>query len=189
MDEETRYALYAVIVALLAPGGAALWKTASLRGDIFENWNDRVDVTFAGLSERAGRELLTLQQEINELLVAGADGDFDPVKLVVDPSVLSARVNRFQHLIVVRSKLRRRFRRLLGLGPIMVTIAIIYLIGVLLETAYLIELVHILWVSRTGIILAFASLVAGTIATADYIYLQQRLSSAEILSSAGLSNE
>ncbi len=182
MDDATRYSLYALIVALLAPGVAALWKAASLRGDISEKWNNRVDVTFAGLSERAVQELFALRTEINDLLIGSADGDFDPLKVVVDPSKLSGHVSKFQKCIQVRSKLRKRFEHLLKLGPIAVGIVGVYLIGVATVAAYYTELYRHWWLGRAGIILSSADIVAGMAVIADYAYLQHRLSSAEILS-------
>jgi hypothetical protein len=125
VDDATRYALYALVVALLAPGVVGLLKAASFRGDIFDKWNDRVDVTLAGLSERAVTELLVLQRDINTVLGGTAEGEFDPLKVVVDPSMLSGHVDKYQHCIGVRNKLRKQFAHLLKLGPISISCFVI----------------------------------------------------------------
>jgi hypothetical protein len=181
VDESTSYAFYALVVALLVPGGAALWKASSLRGDIFDTWNDRVDVTFAALSERAVNELLALQKEINDLLVESGLDEFDPLKVLVDPAMLSGHVDKYQQLMAARSKLKQRFRHLCRLGPIAIAVISTYLVGVIVATIHFGGLFARWWVSRIGVSLAVAAIIAGVVVMVDYAHLQQRLSLAEML--------
>jgi len=88
VKEETKYALLGISVTLLLAGAGGLWKAATFRGDMYQAWKVRVDLTVAGLSERAASNLITLQQKITKLLGSNYEGEFNPLSVVVDPSEL-----------------------------------------------------------------------------------------------------
>jgi hypothetical protein len=182
VKEETRYALLGISVTLLLAGVGALWKAATFRGDMYERWKARVDVTIAGLSERAKSQLFTLQEKITDLLGGSGEAEFDPLMVVVDPSELSEPVSQFQHLIAVRDKLELRFGRLLKLGRVFIAASGLYIIGLVATTTYVVEFTRNRWIGLVGgafLLVGVLGLVLGAIA---FVYFQQRLSSAEILS-------
>jgi hypothetical protein len=182
VTEEARYALLGISVTLLLAGVGALWKAATFRGDMYEKWKARVDVSIAGLSERAVTQLLSLQQKIAELLGGSGESDFDPLTVVVDPSELSEPVSHFQHIIEVRDKLERRFRRLLSLGRVFIAASGLYNIGLVTATVYVVEFTRNRWIGLIGAGALLVGVLGMVIVAIAYVYFQQRLSSAEILS-------
>ena len=188
MSEDARYALLAFSTALLIPGVTGLWKAGSLRGDTNEKWRDRVDLAIAALSERAVAQLRILRRSINDVLgpeFQGVEEKFDPLTVVVDPSKFSEPVGKFQHCIQVRNKLRRRFRALLRLGTALIISTGLYLLGLITSTLYFGKFTKYTdnrWIGVTGSVLFLLGVLGMASVLVVYIYLQQRLSSAEILS-------
>jgi hypothetical protein len=182
VKEETKYALLGISVTLLLAGVGALWKAATFRGDMYQKWKARVDVTIAGLSERAVTQLLTLQQKITDLLGGSREGEFDPLTVVVDPSELSEPVSQFQLIIAVRDRLESRFRRLLKLGRIFIAATGLYIIGLVATTVYVVEFTRNRWIGLVGGAVFLVGVLGMVLAAIAFVYFQQRLSSAEILS-------
>src|SRR6266511_167607 len=99
---------------------------------MYQAWKVRVDLTVAGLSERAASNLITLQQKITKLLGSNYEGEFNPLSVVVDPSELSEPVGQFQHIIEVRDRLDRRFKGLLKLGRIFISAGTLFIAGLVM---------------------------------------------------------
>ena len=160
---------------------------ASLRGDTFDKWRQRVELTEAGLSEQAAEELRHMQIEISRLL--GTEAQFDPSRVVADPGDLLAGVLRLQHLIETRERLQSRFRLLLWLGPIFVGTLLTLAAGLALTFTYLGGIASNPLLGDVGIAVSVVSGVILVICFGVYIYLQQSLSRAEIFSASEISND
>jgi hypothetical protein len=169
----------AVLLALLG----ALWKACGLRGDLFEKWNPRISLAEAGLSNKAAQALVELHEQVNQLLFPAPGVRFDPLKLVADPDSLRASVNQFLYLLDVRSRLARQFNLLLRVGPLL---RLGLLMSVLAAVAFFSQSSHVIKMSPlypVAIVLGCPGAVIICLAFGLYMYLQQKLSGAEILSS------
>lgn len=93
---------------LAIAGVGALWKAASLRGDLGKEWTPRVEDAEVGLADRATREALRLQDEITELIGSGASSL--PRLATVDPAPLANRAKEFQKTLTVGARVPRDFR-------------------------------------------------------------------------------
>lgn len=162
-------------------GVAALFRAATMRGDLSERWTTRVEVAEAGLAERATNEALMLQDEIAGLIGAGSSSP--PLLATVDPNPLAHRAADFQKTLIVGNRLPAYFRWLLRLGPAAIVIAsffILSLAAVFLNNSELIES-GLLRVG--GIVLGITAVFFGLLLFAAFIFLNQKLSGAEIRSS------
>lgn len=168
-----------------------VWKTASLRGDTFHKWRKRVELAEVGLSEQAAEELRHMQLEINRLL--GTEDQFDPRRVVADPGELRAgvlRLNvRLKRLIETRERLQGRFRLLLRLAPIFFWTLIPLAAGIALTFTYLGGIASSPLLGDVGIAVSAVSGVVLVICFGVYVYLQESLSRAEILSAFESSND
>jgi hypothetical protein len=159
-------------------GVAALYRAATMRGDLSEQWSTRVEVAEAGLADRATTEALKLQDEIADLI-----GSEPPRLATVDPAPLAHRAADFQKTLIIGNRLPMYFQWLLRLGPAAIGIAAAFLLAlaaVFLDNAEIVmsELLRV-----GGIVLGIAAVVLGLILFAAFIFLNQRLSGAEIRSS------
>lgn len=167
-------------VACFAPVLPAAWKAASLRGDMFNKWSERVGLAHAGLNERATSELLALQAQITDVVVGGGGGDgFTPAEVWLDPDPLVERANRCADLLRTRDKLRGRFRRHRQLGPALIPIVAVYVIGWLLATLYFTEVINSGWQKLLGLTLGGLAAVAALVTFSLYAYFEAKLTAAE----------
>ncbi len=179
LTPDQRIAAIGVSVGLLLPAFPALWKAAGLRGDTNRTWGSRIDLTYAGLTERAIETLRELQAQANQLL--GDMSDFDPALAVVDPDPLAEQATRFNRLLKVRRRLRSRFQRQLRLMSLTVYLVGGYAGGVIVAGTYYVGIQNVHWTGCAGIALACSSLAAGALLLIQYAYLENRLSAAEIM--------
>jgi hypothetical protein len=179
LTPDQRIAAIGVSVGLLLPAFPALWKAAGLRGDTNNTWAARVDLTYAGLTERAIEVLRELQAQADQLL--GDMSDFDPALVVVDPAPLAGQAGRFSRLLRVRKCLRSRFQRQLFLMSLTVYLVGGYAIGIILAGSYYCNLQSAYWTGWAGIALSGVSLALGAILLVQYTYLEAKLSGAEIM--------
>jgi hypothetical protein len=176
---DQRIAAIGVSVGLLLPAFPALWKAAGLRGEINKNWASRVELTYAGLAECAIEALRELQAQANQLL--GDMGDFDPSLAVADPAPLAALAMRFNRLLCVRKRIHSRLRRQLRLMILPVYLVGAYAAGVIMAGAYYVGIENVRWTGWAGIALASVALVGGGLVLIGYAYLENRLTTAEIM--------
>lgn len=169
-------------VALIVPALGVLWKCSSLRGDLFNKWNERVDIAEAGLSEHAIGLLRELQDRTDLLLGQENSSEFDPALALADPAPLTRITRKFHRAIVARKRLARRFALLVLLGAVAPFLVIPYLLGSVLAFAYYSELYSGHWAASWGIVLAVSSLGLGAFLVLGHLYLNWRLASAEIMS-------
>jgi hypothetical protein len=166
-------------VACFAPVLPAAWKAASLRGDIFNKWSERVDLAHAGLNERATSELLELQAQISEIVGGTGEGAFTPAEVWLDPDPFIDRANRCATLLRARDKLRGRFRRHRQLGPTMIPLIVVYVAGWLLATLFFTEVIHHPWEKILGFVLGGVAAAGALIVFALYAYYEAKLTAAE----------
>jgi hypothetical protein len=175
-----RVAVLGLGAACIVPALGLLWKSASLRGDEFEKWADRVDVAYAGLSERAIQHLRDLQKATDDLLGDPAVG-FVPDLAVVDPGPLAKLTGKFERALVARRRLRWRFNSVMSLCAVAPVLVLVYVVGATAALTYYVEWHRVRWIGIAGLITAGAAIVAGTLLVVSYAYLDSRLTTAEIM--------
>jgi len=179
MSGEAKVGFLALGAALLIPGIVALWRAASLRGDLSQRWIDRVDLVLTGLSEKAADELLQIQLMASD--VVGSPGARDPLQIVGDPSALRSRLKRFVAMLRARDRVKPRLALLLRIGPAFLLIVPFYLAGILLAFSYLGELHSVRWAAVAAKYVILAALALMILLFIAYAYLQHQLSKAETL--------
>jgi hypothetical protein len=170
-----------VAVACLLPALPAGWKAASLRGDIFQRWAERVDVARAGLTERAKDELLNLQAEIAHAL-GGPGGDFSPAEVIADPAPLVDGAKRCADILRARDKLHARFRRHRSLGPMLLGVVGVYVLGWIVATLHYTGVVDSTAFGVVGVVVAAIAVLAGVLIFIVYATCESQLARAEELS-------
>lgn len=173
------------LVLLLAVLGA-VWRMASLRGDTFEKWRPRVELAEAGLSKKGVEELREMQIQLHRLL--GTEIKFDPSRVVADPGDLLASVLRVKSVIETRDRLQHRFHLLLRLGPIFFWTLLTLAAGLVLMFTHYGGIASNPLLGDVGRAVSAVSGVILVICFGVYVYLEQFLSRAEILSSSESSN-
>ena len=108
------------IGALLAlTFGAGAWRAGSLRSDIVEKYQPRVNLAQAALDEKARVSLQRLARRVSFAL-GGLDVDFSPSEAIADPGELLALVNSVAGALKARARLPKYFQRLLIVGPVLI---------------------------------------------------------------------
>lgn len=174
-----RLAVLSLGAACMVPALGLLWKTCSLRGDVFAKWAERVDIAYAGLSEHAVLLLRQLKNDIDSLL-GDPEANFIPDLVVGDPGPLVKITRKFDRIICARRKLRRRFNLMVwscACAP--------FLVGVFIVGAGLAVLNYAKFVTNfrfgpIGLTGCAVALALGGVVVVMYSYLNWRLTSAEI---------
>jgi hypothetical protein len=173
--------IVAVGVGLWVPALISAWRAASLRSDLNKKWRDRVDLMIGGLSEKAAKRLVDVQRLIRDFVVEGSV-TFDPLRVVREPADLKAPMRRFLRILKVRDRTSRRYKRVLWVGPVLLTAATVYVVGVALAVLDISEIVDNRQMGWTGVVmgvLGALGILGGFVA---YAYFEHMLSGAEILS-------
>lgn len=158
----------------------ALWKAANLRADVFSNYHGRLALAQAGIDERASAALRILAEKVDETL--GDLDPFDPTQALADPSELQVLIEDVSRLLSARTHLPIYFRRMLQVGPLLMTLFIVLLVSVLIALTYFSGWKRARGLGYAGIWSAAGSVSLIGIVTAYYFSLLHRFSSAEILS-------
>jgi hypothetical protein len=166
--------------ACIVPGLGLLWRSASLRGDLFNKWAERVDITHAGLTERAVRLLRELQTETDRLLGDPTD-PFVPLFAIADPAPLSNLTSRFHKCLRARRRLKRRFKAIVILGSVCPSLVGFYVLGAVAALSYFADWQDRRWIGITGLSVSGAAIGLGAIVVLVYVYLNTRLTTAEIM--------
>jgi len=167
------------LILLLAIIGG-LWKFASFRGDVFEKWSSRTELVKAGLSVKAMEELRLIQRQIAELM--GAEGQFDPTKVIAEPADLLSSVLYFKQLIDAREGTDRWLSYLLRLDKILIISLISLGIGVGLTALCLLGFPAVWYWFAIAVFLDVTSLLILGGCWISYFIAMRRLSQAETLS-------
>lgn len=173
-------AIIAVGAAVLLGIATAIVKAVNIRGDSNDKWSSRIDLAAGALDEKTVAELAILRTEIDSVL-PDPDAPFEPAQAIVDPSPLSARVEKTAKYYRARIRLKKDLDRVLRMGRMFVAGLVILAIGVVLLTTYFAELLNWPWARPVGF--GFGGLGALTLVLAMAIYgvCVDRLAGAEIL--------
>ncbi|HKI92501.1 MAG TPA: hypothetical protein VJ986_09380 [Gaiellaceae bacterium] len=169
-----------VAVACLVPALPAGWKAASLRGDSFNKWAERVDVTHVGLTERAAAELLDLQDRITDAL-GSSSAAFNPSQAIADPKPLIDGATRCASLLRTRDRLRPRFRRYSRLGSGLLTAVSVYVLSLLVGGLYYAGHLRDQWVRDAAFGAGGLAVGSAILLFCAYAYYENRLAVAEEL--------
>jgi hypothetical protein len=171
--------------------GAAIWKTASLRGDVNARWARRVDFAAAALDVKTIRELERLRDEVDQVLPAEqrpedlaedpARPPFDPARVIADPSPLSKRAEKAAHFHRVRTRMEAAVAGLMRVGRAAVATLGVMALGCCGTTVHYAELVTWRLIGPVSLALCGISLCVLIAIGATYVVLQDRLASAEEL--------
>ncbi|BBH16803.1 hypothetical protein Back2_10900 [Nocardioides baekrokdamisoli] len=180
MNPDLRVAIIGVGVAVATPAIAAIWRTATLRGDTLEKLGDRVEIAHSGLSELALERLRNVQEKTDQHL-GEVDGSFSPEFVVADPGEIVSLTRDFESAIKIRDTLRDRFQALLFICKWAWVPAVIYLAGVVLITALCATDTHTrLWRTSAFTVVGVGVLL-GAVVVICYHYLHGEITSAELL--------
>jgi hypothetical protein len=166
-----------LFAALAIFGVGGLWQAASLRGKVHGDWRERVSDTERQLTDRAVRELRSLQSD----LVGLAAGDQSlPGLATFDPASVAGRAREFQRTLEARVRVQRSFSVLLGIGwPLIVGFAV-FLAGIGMLFLDNSELLEGGGLRLAGAFLTGAGALDALIGLAAYIVASQALSGAEV---------
>jgi hypothetical protein len=160
--------------------GVALWKAASLRGDVNRAWNTRVDDVSAALTHRAIDELQALRRETDRLL-GDPDEEDPPVLASVDPAPLVERARAVAKYSEARERIQGYFERLLKVAPLLIPVLLTLVVSDVLLTVNYADIAQYRGVKLAGLITGGSGAAAGVALYAIYLLGQQRLSGAELL--------
>jgi hypothetical protein len=167
-----------VFAALAIAGIAALWRSATLRGEITNEWDERVKDTKVALEDRATSELLGMQGEITRIFGAGSGS---PPRLATqNPGLLAEKASAFQKTLAISSKLDRNFQLLLRIGPLLIIASAAFLLGLAAVYCDNSELASSTALRLCGEIIGGCGVALGVQLLVAYVVLNQRLSGAEI---------
>jgi hypothetical protein len=167
-----------VFAALAIAGVAAIWRAASLQGEISKEWSERVTDTKVALEDRATTELLEMQAAITRLFGAGSGSP--PRLATLDPGLLSEKASAFQKTLAISSRLERNFQLLLRVGPLLVIASAAFLVGVAAIYLDNSDLAPSQILRVGGEIIGGVGVAFGVLLLIAYVVLNQRLSGAEI---------
>jgi anti-sigma-K factor RskA len=167
-------------VASLLVIGPAIFKAANVKGDTNNKWSTRVDLALVALDDKIVRELGELRNETDHLL-APVDAPFDPAQAIVDPSPLSARVERTALCYAARVRMRTDLDRARRLGRVFVVSLSMLAVAVVLLTLFYAELVTWDPLRWAGVVVGGIGLIALIAATVVYVVCMDHLSDDEIL--------
>lgn len=170
-------------VAIVLATIGALWRAARLRADVFSEFQTRTTLAQSGLDERASsalRELaLTASRLVGDL---DADGRLRPLKVIGDPAELKDQVELFDRALRARERIPRYFQHLLLVGPVLVVVLGILVVGELATLSYFSGWKRQRLVGYVGLWTSLGATGLAVVAGGYYAWLLQRFSGAEILS-------
>ena len=170
-------------VTLLGMTGAGLWKAASLRSDTIGKYRPRVDIAKAGLDERVAKALRRLAERVNRVL--GDDGEFNPLRTIVDPAELHVFVDDVGAALKARQALPRCYRRLLRVGPILMVLLAAVFVALVATFSYYTGWNRSRELGRIGGGVSILLALAFAVVFVYYAVALHRFSAAEVLASPG----
>jgi hypothetical protein len=176
----------ALLVPLFLFGFGALWRSSTLKADVVKNWGTRVDDAEVALDDRATRLLLVLQEEIGSVLGIGSSKSL-PIGAVADPSVLADRADDFRRTLKRRRRLTFDYRFMRLLGPGLIVVSSVFLVGWALVAANDTELARGEGLRISGVVLLSITAGLGVLLALVYALLNNRLANAEVLGSEEVS--
>lgn len=171
-------AIIGVGAAVLLAVAGALWRSASLRGDMNARWNKRVDFAVARIDELIGVELRVLRDEIDAFLPSTEN--FDPMQVIADPALLSKRAAHVVKLYRIRERMESDLARSRSVGPVLLVALSCMGLGTACLTGFYGELAEGVALRVSGLNLICLGVFLLTVTTAVFVFFQHRLSSGEI---------
>lgn len=163
---------------LLLGVGGGIWRTATLRGDQNARWAARVDLAVAALDVKTIQQLEKLRTEVDAVLPTDA---FDPSQAIADPAPLSQSAKRAAELHATRVQMESALTYLLTIGRVVVIGLVSLFFGIGCATIHYAELWNWGPLRAVGFVFLGVSALLLLGACGTYIFLQDRLASAEQL--------
>ncbi|MGO9558640.1 MAG: hypothetical protein ACLPYW_06065 [Acidimicrobiales bacterium] len=160
--------------------GAGAWRAGSLRSDIVEKYQPRVNLAQSGLDEKARVSLQRLAVRVSFAL-GGLDADFSPSDAIADPGELLDLVDSVAGALKARARLPKYFQRLLLIGPVLVGLLAGTVASVVVTFAYFSGWSRLRVMGLIGLYVTIALVIGLCLASATYFVLLHLFSSAEIL--------
>lgn len=168
----------------------ALWKVARLRADVFAEFHTRTALAQSGLDERAATALRELALTASRLVGdIDTDGRLRPLNVIGDPAELKHQVGLFDRALRARERIPRYFERLLLVGPVLVVVLSILLLGELATLSYFSGWRRQRVVGYVGLWTSLGAAGLAVVAGGYYAWLLQRFSGAEILSAPAVQDD
>ena len=170
----------ALSAAVLLPAMALSVRAASLKGQWYDEWNSKVDLASAGLTERAINLLRELQAETTKLV--GSQTKFDPQLALADPAPLIKLTRNFNRTIHMRKRLERQFKTIVILGALAPYVFIPFTIAGTGVATFYAGWHDVKWIERRGVLVVITCLALSVIGYLAFFWLHQRMTSAVIAS-------
>lgn len=168
----------------------ALWKAAKLRSDVFAEFQTRVALAQSGLDELAAIALRNLAFTASRLLGdLDSDGRLRPLRVIGDPGELKHQVNLVDRALRARERIPRYFRHLLLVGPVLVVLLVVLLVGELATLSYFSGWRRQRLVGYVGLWMSLSAAGLAVLAGGYYVWLLHRFSGAEILSAGSIHDD
>lgn len=178
----------AVFVGLVLTQGAAIWQLGSLKADLVRDLSQTVEITHAGLDDRAASQLIRVQAQIGSVIPQPGEA-FDPLKSVFDPNQLLIPVNKYRDVLQAKKKLRSRFQRLLRIGPRMIAALVPSVVFTGASGLYYTGFNRARGIGQWSLALAGVCVIVCVVMLAQYVFLRDRLARAGILASEVLDGD
>lgn len=120
--------------AVFLVSATASWASVHLRGRTHKRLKQEVDIAFEGLAQRAIDVLQELRSHLNSVL-PDPNGPFDPLDVIMDPSVLEPPAKRGVRVLRQRHRIRREFHLLLKICSALKYFAVAFMLLVLGSTS------------------------------------------------------
>jgi hypothetical protein len=170
-------------VTLLGMTGAGLWKAASLRSDTIGKYRARVDIARAGLDERVATALRRLAEQVNRVL--GEDGEFNPLRTIIDPAELHVFVDDVGAALKARHALPNCYQQLLRVGPTLMVLLTGMFVALIVTFSYYTGWNRSRGLGRIGGGVSIVFALAFAVVFVYYAVALHRFSAAEVLASPG----
>ncbi len=180
--DQSAIAVLRITIPIMIAIGAAIYKTATLRSRISREWHRRVYTCSAGLDELAVTVLYELYHRIGDKLNLDQTSDSWPGSPPLDPSSLQDLIAQYARALKFKSRMESDYTRLMRIGPTMIlALSMLLLVTVLVSLdpigVQLPREVSVLVYGFGGVALLIVAL-----SLFGYVFLQHRLTNAEILS-------
>lgn len=172
----------ALASSLLLPAFPWMWVGIHMNTRLIDRYDESVRLPEAALDEHAANGLRALATQIQDMLaLTNAAGQFDPQRALASPEPIRAQMRRLDRVLTARARLRRRYRRMRIVGPMLTALGGCYLLGGIAVGAYFAELNRWRVGGYAGLWICGASLVLGLAAVATYAVLTARMNQARLL--------
>ena len=158
----------------------AIFKAVNLRGDHNTKWSSRIDLAVVALDEKTVVVLRELRTDIDKLLPTDED-PFDPIRVSVDPSPLSERVEQTATFYAARVRMTKDLDRVLRLGRVFVFGLVVLMLAIVLLTLHYAEILDWSWMRWAGYGCGGVGVAILISAMVVYSVCVDRLASGEIL--------